>query len=64
MIPDGRGAKLPLGLQAVMRVDKKEGGRWKKRQTESDTTRKEFTLRMRERERDGGYKESRKVANH
>lgn len=52
MIPDGRGAKLPLGLQAVMRVDKKEGGRWKKRQTESETTRKEFTLRMRERERE------------
>lgn len=43
-----------------MRVDKKEGGRWKKRQTESETTRKEFTLRMRERERDGRYKESRR----
>lgn len=26
MIPDGRGAKLPLGLQAIMRVDKREEG--------------------------------------
>lgn len=26
MIPDGREAKLPLGLLAIMCVDKREGG--------------------------------------